>query len=143
MGFILDHPTATITGVSQQTPRDDADRELPRLIVAFQGRKPFVPALRLCLGHVDEVQIGRGSMRSSRRAGRRLELTLDDHEISRSHVSLRRTQIGWDLSDLGSKNGTRINGARTTRGTRRLRCDRAGLGPVDLPRRSERLQRVR
>jgi len=136
VSFTLDHPTATSTGVSQQTLGVDADRELPRLIVAFQARKPFVPALRLCLGHVDEVQIGRGSLRSSRRSGRRLEVTLDDHEISRRHASLRRTHGGWELSDLDSKNGTRINGARTMR-TILVDSDVIELGSVLLIFRDE------
>jgi hypothetical protein len=112
---MLDHPTVTITGVSQQTSGADGDREMPRLIVALHGRQPLVPALRLCLGEIDEVQIGRGLARTARRTVRRLELTLDDHEISRAHARLRRTQSGWELDDLGSKNGTKVNGARSAR----------------------------
>src|SRR4051812_42102474 len=93
---LLDHPTVTITGVSEEATDLDGEHELPRLIVAFQGRKPFVPALRLCLADIDEVQIGRGPARTWRRSGRRLELTLDDDEISRNHACLRRSQDGWE-----------------------------------------------
>jgi sigma54-dependent transcription regulator len=133
---MLDSPTVTITGVSQQTVGVDSERELPRLIVAFQGRKPFVPALRLCLGEIDEVQIGRGSMRTWSRSGRRLELTLQDHEISRNHVCLRRIHDGWELSDLGSKNGTKVNGSRTARATL-VDCDLIEVGSVQLIFRDE------
>lgn len=112
---MLDHPTTTITGVSHEAVGSDAERELPRLIIAIHRRKPLQPPVRVCLGDVDEVHIGRGSVRTWRRSGERLQLTLDDHEISRSHACLRRNQDGWELSDLGSKNGIRINGVRTTR----------------------------
>lgn len=133
---VLDHPTATITGASDPGTGIDAERELPRLIIALHGRKPFVPALRLCLGDVDQVQIGRGPMRTWRRSGRRLELALDDHEISRNHACVRRTPDGWELSDLGSKNGTRINGARTAR-TTLVDSDVIELGSVLLIFRDE------
>jgi sigma54-dependent transcription regulator len=128
--------TTTITRASEHASGIDSERELPRLIVAFQGNKPFVPALRLCLGDVDEVQIGRGPIRRWRRAGRRFELALDDNEISRNHVCLRRGRDGWELSDLGSKNGTKINGARTTRATL-VDCDLIEVGTVQLIFRDE------
>ncbi|HEY5949936.1 MAG TPA: sigma 54-interacting transcriptional regulator [Kofleriaceae bacterium] len=104
---------------------------MPRLIVAFQGRKPFSPALRLCLGDVDEVQIGRGAMQTWHRSGRRLELALEDFEISRNHTSLRRGRDGWELIDPGSKNGTKVNGSRTTHATL-VDSDLIELGAVQL-----------
>ncbi len=128
---MLEHPTVTITGVSHQKDDADGDRELPRLIVAFHGRKPMSPAVRLSLSDVDEVQIGRGMARTWRRANRRLQVVLDDHEISRHHACLRRDGDGWEVSDVGSKNGTRVNGTRIVR-TTLVDSDVIEIGPVLL-----------
>lgn len=114
MSSALDRPSDTVTGASNAA--DIAvERELPRVIVAFHARQPLEPPLRLSLGDVDEVHVGRGTPPSVRRIGRKLELVLDDHEISRSHVILRREEGGWELRDCDSKNGTRINGSRIAR----------------------------
>jgi sigma54-dependent transcription regulator len=109
--------TTTVSRAAERSSDLEGDRELPRLVVVFEGRKPFAPALRLSLAGLDELQIGRGAARSWQRSGRRLELQLCDFEISRQHVRLQRGHDGWELSDLGSKNGTNINGAPATRAT--------------------------
>jgi hypothetical protein len=48
--------------------------------------------------------------------GRALEcdLTLADLSVSRWHARLHHEDSGWLLSDLGSTNGTRLNGWRVT-----------------------------
>ncbi len=38
------------------------------------------------------------------------DLRFDDPSLSRSHARLRHANDGWELEDLGSKNGVRING---------------------------------
>jgi pSer/pThr/pTyr-binding forkhead associated (FHA) protein/S1-C subfamily serine protease len=59
------------------------------------------------------------------RIGRRpdLELTLDpdrDLDVSAVHAELRRGSDGWYLSDLGSRNGTFLNGTPVGRDPKRL-----------------------
>lgn len=43
---------------------------------------------------------------------RECDLTIDDLTVSRIHAELERTADGWMLADLGSTNGTRVNGWR-------------------------------
>lgn len=40
------------------------------------------------------------------------DILLDDPEVSRRHASLRRTDGGVEVEDLGSTNGTLVDGAR-------------------------------
>jgi len=40
------------------------------------------------------------------------DIVLQDLEVSRHHARLRRSERGWVLEDLGSTNGTYVNGSR-------------------------------
>jgi putative nucleotidyltransferase with HDIG domain len=50
-----------------------------------------------------------------------LEVVLDDASVSRYHAEIRLTDRGWRLRDLGSTNGTRLNGVRLGNGQWPLR----------------------
>src|SRR6185369_3544496 len=57
------------------------------------------------------------------RAGRlaTLEIVLDDSSVSRRHAELRATDKGWRVRDLGSTNGTFLNGNRLGPGEHAVR----------------------
>jgi predicted component of type VI protein secretion system len=43
---------------------------------------------------------------------RECDLVLDDPNVSRKHMELRRDRAGWTAVDLGSTNGVKVNGRR-------------------------------
>lgn len=57
------------------------------------------------------------------RAGRlaTLEIVLEDSSVSRRHAEIRATDAGWRVRDLGSTNGTFLNGAKLGPGESPLR----------------------
>jgi hypothetical protein len=76
-------------------------------------RRPHVPALALPESE-RRVTLGRS---------RDCDCVLDEPSVSRRHAELRREAGRWLLRDLGSRNGTRVNGVRL--------LDEAEVGPGD------------
>jgi DNA-binding NtrC family response regulator len=102
---------------SGTSPHDtNADDGAPRLIVICERGRLTTPALRVALGNLNEVVVGRDSRRILIRQGKSAAISVPDHEISRKHLVVRRQPAGWEAADLGSKNGILVNGdpARVT-----------------------------
>lgn len=57
-------------------------------------------------------------------------ITADDPRISRHHARIRRTGDAIAIEDLGSRNGTRINGARITGVHALAHGDEIAIGPI-------------
>ena len=55
-----------------------------------------------------------------------------DDTVSRRHAELRRHAIGWTLRDLGSTNGTWLNGVRISGEVRVVDGDEIRLGALPL-----------
>ena len=70
--------------------------------------------------------------------GRDCDIILNEHQVSRQHARLQQTPQGWTLTDLGSTNGTQVNGRRLTpHEPHALRPgDRVSLGACQLSLRS-------
>jgi hypothetical protein len=113
---MADNGSSTITTQFEDRVAVGEFAPVPRLIAAFECRRPLSPGLRLSLADVDEVLVGRGSDRRTwSRNDRQLTIGIPDAEMSRLHVKLTSGGNGWVLSDVGSKNGTLVGGQRTTR----------------------------
>lgn len=82
----------------------EAGRTARRRLVSYL-EPPQPLAFVLPSGAQDSFTIGRDAA---------CDLVLLDMTVSRSHAGLRREAGGWLLSDVGSTNGTRLNGWRVT-----------------------------
>ncbi|WP_067169422.1 DUF1707 and FHA domain-containing protein [Microtetraspora niveoalba] len=84
--------TEAVSSVSDLTTRIEA-----------AWRRPRLPRLALPADSRVRYLVGRGSA---------CDLVLSDVTVSRVHAELRREDDAWLLVDLGSLNGTRLNGWR-------------------------------
>jgi pSer/pThr/pTyr-binding forkhead associated (FHA) protein len=60
------------------------------------------------------------------------DVSLDDEEVSRRHALLRPAGGGIEILDLGSRNGTWVNGARISAATLLAHGDEVRLGQTSL-----------
>jgi FHA domain/DUF1707 SHOCT-like domain len=100
LGTALD--AGTRLGVSARLTGRRAVRAVDRWL------RGWPPALTLPAGSQSRFTIGRESA---------CDMTLADDTVSRWHASLERSADGWLLADLGSTNGTRLNGWRVNQPT--------------------------
>jgi hypothetical protein len=89
---LVDRLTGLVATVSQVTARIEAAWRAPRL-----------PRFMLPPPGLSRLLIGRGPA---------CDMVLADITVSRIHAELYRADDAWVLADLGSLNGTRINGCR-------------------------------
>jgi hypothetical protein len=90
-------------------------RRAARALLAVDGRRLIVPP-------------GGGTIGRSRDC----DVVLEDAGASRRHAEIRPHADGWELQDLGSTNGVRVNG-RAIRGAQPLRPgDRVEIGSTEI-----------
>ena len=87
-------------------------------ILTPDGQNRFIPL------NADRISLGRSSA---------AELSFpDDGGLSRQHLAIERDGDGWALRDLGSKNGTMLNGAKVSERTTLKPGDRIAAGHLIL-----------
>ena len=118
--LLVDLPGGRSRGLSTAV-RTSLSR-LPRQLGAG-GRSPRLPLLVLPLPHQPVLTVGRHTD---------CDLVLVDPTVSRLHAVLRLFGDQWFLEDLGSTNGTRVNGIRIRRAVAVRPGDRVGFGAVAM-----------
>lgn len=91
----------------------------PFLFVGLECARPSAGSARYALFDADEVRIGRGASRAASRSiverTRVLSITVPDGRISQAHARIVACGDGYTLEDLGSRNGTKLNGTDVQR----------------------------
>jgi hypothetical protein len=81
--------------------------------------RPRVPSLALPTGTATRMIVGRAP---------NCDCVVPEDCVSRKHAQLWRDGERWYVRDLGSRNGTRVNGVRVMEATEVRRGDRLDLG---------------
>lgn len=94
----------------------------PRLVVLSPGETGLSAGAEFSVG--GEMSLGRDPANG---------IVLGDPSVSGAHATLARVRDGWRLTDLGSTNGTLLNGRRVDgRGVLLRGGERVSLGAVVL-----------
>ena len=80
----------------------------------------------LVLLNGERITLDTDSLKIGRQASCRI--VFNDSNVSREHAQLRRSADGWKLLDLGSTNGTKINGVKITQEQLLVNGDELGFG---------------
>jgi hypothetical protein len=105
-------PPVTVTRSIIQPAKAERSAQL---FLVLECNKPLALPARYLLRGLDEVTIGRGEARAAVIEGAALALRVADRRISTNHARLRRVHDRWTIEDLGSKNGTLVDGQRVKR----------------------------
>ncbi len=127
-------PTHKSARPATRHERDKHDAETAVLPTLAAPPQPATPAGRLLLSGGPEagqvfalskalLTIGRGS---------ECDVVIADDSISRQHAQILRQESGWYVQDLGSRNGTAVNGQRLSAPQRLEDGDTLTIGAVSL-----------
>lgn len=104
---------ATRTGSITDRGPDERIALPPVLVRALDCNRPLRGSHRFPLQQAAQVLIGRGTVdRQTSREGDTLHIALKDRLLSSQHLRLVQLQAGWRIEDVGSKNGTFVNGTK-------------------------------
>jgi Protein of unknown function (DUF3662)/FHA domain len=119
-----DHGHTMVYSTSDRVAQELAESRVARVgrgIVVFDGKRYVVGAEGATLGR-----------------SRDCDVVVDDANVSRRHAEIRPGPHGWTIADLGSTNGTRVNGRAVTGGAQPLGPgDRLELGTAQATFESE------
>jgi hypothetical protein len=101
-----------VTAPTPTQPRTDANEAVTIQPIAASMATPIVGAITAAVTTPDGVRhlLDNERVTIGRQAG--CTIVIRDTNISREHAQLRRRPNGWTVRDLGSTNGTKLNGVR-------------------------------
>jgi transcriptional regulator with AAA-type ATPase domain len=109
-------PSNTISSAPQGPSAPDEGQ--PHLFLTLRCDRPLEPGARFCLDGLDVVTVGRSDSFSFDRdedgGATRLRIGIADPRMSTSHAQLQKVLGAWIVRDMGSKNGTWVDGKRVT-----------------------------
>jgi predicted component of type VI protein secretion system len=86
-----------------------AESDQPVATTMIAATPPLVSAA-LILSNSERIVLDGDSLKIGRQASCRV--VFNDSNVSREHAQMRRTSDGWKILDLGSTNGTKVNGQK-------------------------------
>ncbi len=95
----------------EEPQREEAGRRGGRAVLLYEGREHLIGAHGAVIGR-----------------SRECDIVVDDANVSRRHAELRPRGSAWVLTDLGSTNGTRLDGRRIERSEVLEPGDEIGVG---------------
>lgn len=111
----------TTTQTASDTELDQGEEATPltaQLFLVLEASRPRAGGARYSLSGTEEVLVGRGAERAFFRdaagGAARLKISVPAPTLSSLHARLRNHRGHWSLQDLGSTNGTFLNGVRVT-----------------------------
>jgi DNA-binding NtrC family response regulator len=106
-------PSGTITRTGAR--RRSRDGHVPFLFVALRCDRPLSRGARIAIGNAASVIIGRAPALEVSRQEREVRIGLPDPRVSARHVKVEAVLGSFVAEDLGSKNGTFVDGRRISR----------------------------
>jgi len=103
-------------GRTREKPKQDARRapqRRPQLVLIYECERPLAGGLDVPLAGESELLLGRGSARRLEHDGDVATLRVPDEWMSSRHARLLPRGSHWAIEDLGSKNGSVVNGVAT------------------------------
>jgi len=113
---------------TRDSPRDNEGVNWEHLCLIIEGDHLLDGGALFSLHGADEAVLGRDTRRGARREKNQLAVTVQNPRTSERHARLFRAPGGWFLEDLGSKNGTFLNGSRVVEPTLVLTGDIIQIG---------------
>src|SRR5438067_2194249 len=94
----MPHTDSTLDGDDEIVAGGDGGAPVSGLVLLFSAGRPRYATLPLAAGR---LELGRGAV-----AG----VTIDDRSVSRHHAAVGFDGRAWTARDLGSRNGTALDG---------------------------------
>jgi pSer/pThr/pTyr-binding forkhead associated (FHA) protein len=110
------------------------------LLVRDRRGPPPPPALEAAIPAGIELVVDDGATITTRRFGRRIlvgrapsaDVRIDDPQVSRLHARIEMQDDGVYVEDLGSRNGTRVEGEPVPNSRRLERGDEISIGSASI-----------